>query len=83
MFHSCTPAPNNARSIEVQAPAKLKDEDYGEKKAHRGRIDWLPGKCFAFPLRIKMPRTHTVGTDESLGFCRLFSFPHAVSLFGI
>ncbi len=23
--------------------------DYGEKKAHRGRIDWSPGKCFAFP----------------------------------
>lgn len=26
--------------------------DYGEKKAHRGRIDWLPGKCCAFPLNI-------------------------------
>ena len=51
MFHSCTPAPNNARSKEVQAPAKLKDEDYGEKKAHRGRIDWSPGKCFASPLK--------------------------------
>jgi len=25
------------------------DEDCGEKKAHRGRIDWSPGKCFALP----------------------------------
>lgn len=24
--------------------------DYGEKKAHRGRIDLSPGKCFAFLL---------------------------------
>jgi len=49
MFHSCATAPNNARSKEAQAPAKLKEEDYGEKKAHRGRIDWSPGKRFAFP----------------------------------
>ena len=28
---------------------KLKEEDYGEKKAHRGRIDWSPGKRFASP----------------------------------
>jgi hypothetical protein len=53
MFHSCAPAPNNARSKEAQAPAKLKDEDYGEKKAHRGRIDWSPGKCIAFPQKKK------------------------------
>ena len=50
IFHSCTLAPNNAKSKEAQAPAKLEDEDYGEKKAHRGRIDLSPGKCFAFPL---------------------------------
>jgi len=54
MFHSCAPAPNNARSKEAQAPAKLKDEDYGEKKAHRGRIDWSPGKCIAFPQKKKL-----------------------------
>lgn len=66
MFHSCTPAPNNARSIEVQAPAKLKDEDYGEKKAHRGRIDWSPGKCFAFPLRMYIDRSNQTGGPPGL-----------------
>jgi hypothetical protein len=84
MFHSCTPAPNNARSKEVQAPAKLKDEDYGEKKAHRGRIDWSPGKCFAFPLKVDcvyiIPGSWEA--PDKTRFCLLF-FPHAVSLIGI
>ena len=29
------------------------DEDCGEKKAHRGRIDWSPGKRFALPQTIR------------------------------
>jgi len=49
MFQSCATSPNNAKSIEAQAPAEPEVEDYGEKKAHRGRIDWSPSKCFAFP----------------------------------
>ena len=52
MFQSCAPAPNNARSKEAQAPAGAGDEDCGEKKAHRGRIDWLPGKRCASPQRL-------------------------------
>jgi len=56
MFHSCATAPNNARSKEAQAPAKLKEEDYGEKKAHRGRIDWSPGKRFASPQKTSTKR---------------------------
>lgn len=31
------------------------DEDCGEKKAHRGRIDWSPGKCFALPQKRLFP----------------------------
>ena len=51
MFQSCAPAPDNTKSREAQAPAKLRVEDYGEKKAHRGRIDWLPGKRSALPQK--------------------------------
>ena len=49
MFQSCAPAPNNAKGREAQAPARPEDEDCGEKKAHRGRIDLSPGKRDAFP----------------------------------
>jgi len=76
MFHSCAPAPNNARSIEAQAPAKLKDEDYGEKKAHRGRIDWSPGKCFASPLR-RLGKACAQAHNTSLGV----SFSHMQFLY--
>ena len=41
--------------------------DYGEKKAHRGRIDWSPGKCFAFPQ----------------DFCVFCFFPHAISFWNM
>jgi len=39
--------------------------DCGEKKAHRGRIDWSPGKCFAFPL-------NKIQSDEASYLCVIF-----------
>ena len=56
------------------------DEDCGEKKAHRGRIDWSPGKCFAFPLMIKNPPPPRESGERGVFLC-LFS--HMQFLFGI
>ena len=44
IFQSRAPSPNNAKSIEALAPTKVRGVDYGEKRAHRGRIDLSPGK---------------------------------------
>ena len=73
MFHSCATAPNNARSKEAQAPAKLKEEDYGEKKAHRGRIDWSPGKRFASPQQFDEEKKLGFSLDK-IGFISHMQF---------
>jgi len=50
--------------------------DYGEKKAHRGRIDWSPGKCFAFPQNKKCLKLLS-------HFREVFSIPHAISFWNM
>ena len=53
--------------------------DYGEKKAHRGRIDLSPGKCFAFPLKYNIHR----GTESTYIYICVCFFPHAISFWNI
>ncbi len=53
------------------------DEDCGEKKAHRGRIDWSPGKCFALPQKrclLRSPRKRGKGRTQLVCFptCNFF-----------
>ncbi len=58
------------------------DEDCGEKKAHRGRIDWSPGKCFALP-QIKKKRLVGVLVREPERIFLSCLFSHMQFLFGI
>jgi len=66
-------APNNAR-VKRPKPQKTGGVDYGEKKAHRGRIDWLPGKCVALPQICF--NAHRASSVTVMFWC----FPHAISL---
>jgi len=43
MFLNGALSPNNAKSTKAPIPARPEIRDYGEKRAHRGRIDWSPG----------------------------------------
>lgn len=51
-FFNLEPSLRITRKYKGPSPSRAREVDYGEKKAHRGRIDLLPGKCFAFPLKI-------------------------------
>jgi len=63
------------------------DEDCGEKKAHRGRIDWSPGKCFALPQTIRSKKKELKkrfdGLSQLLFFFWFCFFSHMQFLFGI
>ena len=48
MFLNDALSPNNAKSTKAPIPARPEITDYGEKKAHRGRIDWSPGSVSRF-----------------------------------
>ena len=80
MFLNGALSPNNAKSTKAPIPARPEMRDCGEKMAHRGRIDWLPGKCFAFPQRKKMKKERNFFSSK---FVCVVNIPHAISFWNM